>query len=415
MKIIVWLLFPIFLFSQSYGLKILIENAGKTNGLIRAKEMQIKAKNKEIDAEKSMYWPTIDIGGSYHIDSPNSIVSPGRTASGYASINFDLYDGGRKNALLRGKGYEYESSLFEKQAFEKSITLQIVQYYFDIKKIKAALKSLLKRSAELKVQIQRIQKFYRAGLSTNEEIDKLQAVYDNNNYVIANTKLALQTSQEHLKLISGLDIKALKRNYFLEPKHIKFEFFDNIKMLQSSAKAVNEKKNALDAGYMPQVKFSDTYQKSHFSDMVSLPGFNGDGFLIDHQNKVSVSVNLRLFDKGRIKNEGESIRYKKLSILSKIEQAKKEQKMNFKLAYKSLQTTKIKLKSAKSALNASNSTYIAIRKKFEAGIVDNIAFLDALTEKIFSQARYKETIYDYEIKKSIYYYYAGKDPKEFIK
>ena len=56
-----------------------------------------------------------------------------------------------------------------------------------------------------------------------------------------------------------------------------------------------------------------------------------------------------------------------------------------------------------------------IRQKFEVGLVDNIAFLDALAQKTLAEARYKETIYDYEVKKSIYYYYAGKDPKEFIR
>ena len=56
-----------------------------------------------------------------------------------------------------------------------------------------------------------------------------------------------------------------------------------------------------------------------------------------------------------------------------------------------------------------------LKEKFEVGLIDNIAFLDALTQKTQAQSRYKETLYDYEIGKSIYYYYAGKDPKEFIR
>ena len=78
-------------------------------------------------------------------------------------------------------------------------------------------------------------------------------------------------------------------------------------------------------------------------------------------------------------------------------------------------TTRTKLKSSKSALKAARSTYDVIRQKFEVGLVDNIAFLDALAQRTLAYARYKETIYDYEIRKSIYYYYAGKSPKEFIR
>jgi len=89
--------------------------------------------------------------------------------------------------------------------------------------------------------------------------------------------------------------------------------------------------------------------------------------------------------------------------------------MNFKLAGQSLKTTRVKLKSSKSALKAARSTYDVLKQKFEVGLVDNIAYLDALTQRTLAQARYKETIYDYEIRKSIYYYYAGKSPKEFIR
>jgi len=207
----------------------------------------------------------------------------------------------------------------------------------------------------------------------------------------------------------------LKNDAFVEPHNIGYETLENIKALQQSASAVGENANAVDAGYMPQVGLSDTYHKSHFDDVVSLPGFSGDGFLVDHQNKLMVTVNMRLFDNGKMSKESEAIRYKKLSLLSQIAHAKKEQKMNFKLAGKTLNTTRTKLKSAKAALKAAQSTYHAIRQKFEAGIVDNIAFLDALTQQTLADARYKETIYEYEIKKSIYYYYAGQDPKEFIR
>ena len=88
---------------------------------------------------------------------------------------------------------------------------------------------------------------------------------------------------------------------------------------------------------------------------------------------------------------------------------------NFHLSQKSLETIRTRLKSAKSALRAATSTYNALKEKFEVGLIDNIAFLDALTQKTLAQSRYKETLFDYEIGKSIYYYYAGKDPKEFIR
>ncbi len=415
MKILLILVLPLFVFAQSHGLKTFINSANKTNGLIKAKEINIKAKKERVEAAKSAYWPTVDIGADYSLVSPNYLVSPGQVGNAYASVSMDLYDGGRKDALLRSKDFEHEASLFEKSAFEKSITLEIVRHYYGIQKLKATINALEERSKELKAQITRVKKFKGAGLSTQEDIDKLVAEYENNNFILENTKLTLETSKENLQLISGIPAKQLKKNYFKEPKNIRFEVFENIKMLQANAYAVGENANALDAAYMPQVNLSDTYHASHFDDTVSPAGLSGDGFLIDHQNKLMVSVNMRLFDNGRMSKESEAVKYQKLSLLSKIDHAKKEQRMNFKLAEKSLKTNRTKLKSSKSALKAAQSTYDVIRQKFEVGLVDNIAFLDALAQKTLAYARYKETVYDYEIKKSIYYYYAGKSPKEFIR
>ncbi len=415
MRILFLMLIPFFLFAQSYSLKTLINHANKENELIKAKEINIQSKQKEVEAAKSAYWPTVDVGASHSMVSPNYIVSPGQVSSAYAAISVDLYDGGRKDALLRGKSFEHEASLFEKRAFEKSNTLEIVRHYYGIQKLKAILHALEERSTELKAQIKRVKKFKIAGLATQEEIDKLQAVYDNNEYTIENNKLALVTSEENLQLLSGLPAKHLKNNRFNEPKNIDFEYFERIKMLQAHANAVGETSNAIDAGYKPQVNLSDTYNTSHYDDTVVMAGSSGDGFLIDHQNNLMLSVNMRIFDNSRMDRESEAVKYKKMALLSEIDYAKKEQKMNFKLAQKSLQTTRSKLKSAKSALEAANSTYSVIRKKFEVGLVDNISFLNALSQKTLTDARYKETIYDYEIRKSIYYYYAGKSPKEFIR
>ncbi|BAF71233.1 TolC family protein [Sulfurovum sp. NBC37-1] len=415
MKALLLLCLPLFVLAQSYGLKNFIESASKTNGLIEAKKLTIKSKEQEVEAARSAYWPTVDIGADYSFQSPNYIVSPGQTGNAFISANLNLYDGGRKDALLRSKGFEHKASLFEKTAFEKSITLEIARHYYGIQSLKATLSALQERSKELKAQIDRVKKFKLTGLATQEEVDKLQSVYEGNQYTIENTKLAIETSEENLKLISGLPARHLRRNYFLEPRNVHFEWFETIKILQANANAVGENAKAIDAGYMPQVNLSDTYHKSHFDDLVSMPGGGGDAFLIDHQNKVGVSVNMRLFDNGKMSKDSEAVKYKKLALLSQLDQAKKEQRMNFNLARQNLRTTKAKMKSSKSALKAATSTYNVLKQKFEVGLVDDIAFLDALATKTLAESRYKESVYDYEVKKSIYYYYAGKDPKEFIR
>jgi len=415
MKSVGLLCVPFFLFAHSYGLKTLIDHATKSNGLLKAKEMTVQSKQESIEAAKRAYWPVLDVGADYSKVTPSNIVSPGGTGTLLANLSVDLYDGGRKSALLKAKRFEYEASAFEKAAFEKSMTLDIVQHYYGIQTLKATLYALEKRAHELKAQRDRVKKFKNNGLATQEDIDKLQAAYENNAYTIANTKLSLSTNEENLKLITGVVVQNLKNNTFKNPKHVRFETFDAIKVMQAHAHAVGQNVAAIDAGYMPQVKLSDTYHKSHFDDVSAIPGFGGDSFLLDHQNKLTISLNMRLFDHGTMAKKSEAVKYQKLALLSQIAHAKREQKMQFDLAKKSLQTSLQQQISAKSALKAAQSTYVSVKKKYENGLVDNIAYLDSLTQKTLTMARYKETLYHYEIAKSIYYYYAGKDPKEYIR
>jgi outer membrane protein TolC len=414
MKMIWLFILPLWAFSQSYGLKGLVEHAQKTNPMIKASTLKSKAKSKEIEAAGSAFWPTLDIGASYTKVNPYTLVNPGEVSTGYATVSMELYDGGRKSALKRAKTFEYHASLFQQEAFSKSVSLKIIDHYYTVLKLQAMLVALNGQSKELKAQLDRIKKLNAAGLATREDIDKLEAVYENNLYTVENTKLLLETRFENLRLESGVEVKELQRNRIKEPKKIVFEPYEQSKILKANSNALNESARAVDAGYLPQIVVQDTYSKNRYDQIDSSSGFDTDALLLDHQNRVSVSVNMRLFDHGQMKQEREALQYQKMALEAEREYSLREQKMQFRLSQKNLKTIRLKLKSAGSELKAARSTYKAIVKKFENGLVDNIAYLDALNNQTLAKARYDETRYEYEIAKSIYYYYAGKDPKEFI-
>jgi outer membrane protein TolC len=325
----------------------------------------------------------------------------------------ELYDGGRKSAIERAKGFEHRASHFEQEAFAKNVTLKLIDDYYSVRKLQSMLSALRGQSNELKAQLNRIRKFSNAGLATQEDIDKLVAVYEHNRYSIENTRLALETSFEKLRLESRLPVESLQSSTLKEPRNIAFEPYEQSKILKATAGALDENANAVNAGYMPQITIQDTYRRSNYGDLAP-SSFPAGDVLLDHQNQVSVSVSMRIFDNGKMKREKEALQYQKMALESESQYRIEEQKMHFRLSEKNLQTIQTKLKSAQSELKAAQSTYRAILKKFENGLVDNIAYLDALNNRTLAKARYDETRYDYEIVKSIYYYYAGKDPKEFI-
>ena len=79
------------------------------------------------------------------------------------------------------------------------------------------LSALYGQSKELKAQLERIRRFNAAGLATQEDIDKLVAVYENNNYLIESMKLRLETTFENLRLESGLDVQEFTQTTITEP------------------------------------------------------------------------------------------------------------------------------------------------------------------------------------------------------
>ncbi len=408
-------LLPITLCAKSYGLEELIAQGSKTNQLLESRRLQILAKEREVDAGESAFAPTLGVGANYLNNNVSSVAMPGETLSGYATLGLEIFDGGRRNALVNSKIYQRQISIFEKEAFEKSLSLNIINNFYTIKISKSNLEALQAASKELEAQLNRIRRFLTVGMAAQEDVDRLQAQYDDNDYLIENIKLEIITNEENLWLNSGINTKELLENHFVEPRNVQYEIYEKTKILQNSALAIGEQADAVASGYLPQIGLNDTYTKSDYNKLETIPGLSGGGFLIDEQNRLSITANLRIFDGGRIKEEREALQYQKMSVASESLHSQSEQQMNFKIANSRLQTTRAKIKSAQSALKASQSTYRVIVKKFENGLVDNIAFLDALQQQTRAEAAYRATLYSYEIAKSIYYFYAGKNPREYIR
>ncbi len=396
---------------RSLSLKTLITHA-EHNDLARAKTMNIRAKQQEIDAAERAYAPTVDIGLSQTINSPVTRQSPGTVSAAFVRANMNLFDGGRKAKTIEAKQYEHRAALFEKQAFARSTALGVVRQYFALKKLRANLSALRQRGHELQAQLDRIRKLKAAGMATSAMVDKLKAAHADNTYQIENTRLGIESSAENLKLLSGLNSRHLARNYFVEPRHVAFRVFESTRAMRAQAAAIGKNAEAIASAYSPQVNASYTYKRTAFGDLA--PGVS-PASLPDHSHTFQLNVGMRIYDGGTLGRKSEAVQYQKLALRAKIRHAVKEQKMNYRLARKRLHTVRAQIHSARTALAAAKSSYQSVKKSFEAGVVDNVTYLDALSQKTMAQARYQATRYDYEIAKAIYYFYAGKNLKRYVR
>jgi len=407
-KIILALSIPAFMYAQS--LVSLIDSAMDNNNIVKSRLIIEKSKIEDIESVKSQYYPTIDIGGVYQRADVRSITQPGEIYNAYVNIGIDLYDGGRKSNLIKQNETLLSSAKYDTSAYKKTLQLNIVKDFYAIKSTEAHLKALEEKKNQLKAELQRIKKFYEVGSATKDEEDKLQAAYSNNIYQIEAVKYQILSLKKLFTLKTGVEVSNLDDSYLIEPTSLEKETSDSIQLLQQNAKSLSYTAKTLDASYLPQVRLEDTYSIYKYGryDATHLKG-------LDNQNVVLLSVNIRIFDKGTVTKQKNSLRLQKMALDEEIKQEELAQDINLELSISQIHTAKAQIDSAKSSLKAAISAYETIAKKYKVGNVDNIAYLDALSVKTNAKAQYEVALNNLQVAYASYYYYANKNIKEFIK
>jgi len=406
-RILTLLLIPAFIYAES--LKSLLDYATENSDLVVSKTLTQKAKASEVESRESAYYPTIDAGAFYQSLDERTPMQAGDVYSGYAKVGFDIYDGGKKSALLSQSKSEHKASSFDSESTKKSLSLQITEDFFNIKSLKATLASREEARKSLQEQLTRMQRFYAAKVATSDDVDRLQAAYDTNIYEMESIKLQILSAKKSLELKVGKNIANLDESKFIEFKRYELELTDSVKSLIAQKDALISGAESVDSVYYPQVRIEDTYSVYGYerTDVLHPEG-------IDNQNKLMVSLNLRVFDNGTVAKSKQAIMINSQALNTQVSYSKKEQLMKYELALSAIDTSQIKIKSAKSALVSATSAFKTISKKYDAGIVDNVVYLDALTSQTEAKALYETSVNDLEIAYAAYYYYAGKNIEEFL-
>jgi len=129
--------------------------------------------------------------------------------------------------------------------------------------------------------------------------------------------------------------------------------------------------------------------------------------LPDTQNVFKLNVNWKIFDFGATDDAFKSNYKKYLSSKSNLEYEKIKANVDLKLAIKAYEIAKLQIKSASLALDAANATYNSIESKYKNGLVENVTYLEALSEKSAAISILEKAKNDLEIKKAMIVYYSG--------
>jgi len=395
------------------GLKSLLEHAQKSNELIVSKSLLVDSKESEVKSSESNYYPTVDVGAMYQRYDEATPFSPTTTYSGYATLGWDVYNGGKRSNTLKQKKEEFRSSKYEYEASKKDISLAIVEDFYNYKTLEASLEARIEASNAVKAQLNRMQQFYDAALATSDDVDRLQSAYDSNIYNIESIKFEMLKVKKSLELKVGKNIDSFDASNFVKEQTQMPEELDSIKALRAQKSATLSLSETLDSFYYPQIRIEDTYSFMGYDEIPSFPGV-GTIDLPEQQNKLMATLNLRLVDFGAIGEQKAAVKLSADSLNEQILYKDKEQKMQQDLALSRITTAKLNIKSAASAMKSANSALETITKKYNNGIVDNVVYLDALSSQTESKSMYEASLNNLELSYALYYYYNSKKLEEFL-
>ena len=408
-KIYFTFLVPIFLYSQN--LEELV-NLTIENRLVESSKQNLDALKDEYKSVQRGYLPKLDAGASYSINEHEYPNNPKKRANAYGSVNYMLYDGGKKYDIYDGYETNIKSGEKSLDALKNNLSLTVIQYYFDYLSLEAKKDAKQKEIEQLTAQEDRIGRFYNAGTTTEDELQKIVSRLQNAIVELQEIELNIITITHNLEYITGTQVSITDGSKLEDINNLiqKSPRFD-IQALDFETQSKQSVAQAQKSGYYPTITLDNTfnYYDNNYDRKINDTDIN------NHQNVASANMKWNLFSFGQTKYQYESKQKEYLASRSNFEYEKNKADVDLQLALKSYNIAKAKIKSTEATLKAAQSAYEIIKSKFENGLIDNVAFLQSLTEKYDAISQHKKAINDLEVKKATIIYHSGEKLQEYIR
>ena len=392
---------------HSANLKTILNHTSESN-LIQAKAMLIEAKRAEINSIKSSKLPTIDFGVFANSSNPRQLMQPGVVYGASVKLKYAIYDGGLKRAKIEQKRFELAGAMFDKSFFAKSLNLQIVKDYYNIKSLDALIKALIFKKKALKEQIKKVKVLLNSGFVTKDNLYSLNAALLLTQDNINSLKFKRESLIKLLQIKANYQFKTLGNSYF-KKRALKFRPNDLIRAMQLKKRAILSSSKAIKSAIKPHINLEASY---------SLYGYDRADTMhpkgLDKQAKINLNAGVRLYDGGVSKEQIEAVKLQALSLGLEIKQKLLEQRVNFKLSKERLKVAKEHIKAIKAEYIARRSLFKSVKKEFESGLADYVSYLDALSQEVSAKANLAKAKYELEIAYAIYYYNGGYDIRKFL-
>ena len=383
---------------------------------------QMQSEQAHLDKEQAFrnYLPTLSLNSAYVANNKDHfIIDPQESLFAKISLNFLLFDGGAREANLRALESKEKLSLLDKEQGKNYLALNAITLYFNTLSLEKILLANKQKVAFLKSTFERLQKFYNAGLSPKDEFESIKAQYHLSLLELSQNELKLTHIQKELKILSHTDFKT-KGGAFLEnPQQEKSQNYE-VMMAKEQINLAKEGVNLAKAKYFPKfyIQNNFSFYKNNYNPKFPPPFVNlADEFLEKYSqgNQFILGVEWKIFDfNARAKKvEKERLNVQIANANARFTERKNKEELNY-LA-KSLKVLQEQISALNISLNAANLAFESVDKKYQAGLVSYVEYLQALEAKFKAQSDLELAKNEFEITKANYYFNAGIDLNSKVK
>ena len=400
-------LVPLFAFAGN--LPELLHLAEQNQQVESSRYMLESTKEKE-SAIKSGYLPSLSLGANQTYNQEETMFAPEKSRTGSATLSFVLYDGGKREASFDQQEALVKSATFSLASVQNNVSLNVIYYYYNYISTLASRESTLQKMEQLSAERYRLEKYLSVGSATADEIQKIISTIEQTKVDLLTLENTLNNISNTLEYLTGKEVRVEKGSSVVlqEVKSEDATRFD-ILALEQSVQSAKAEAQAAKAPHLPTIKIEDSY--SRFKYDYANPAYASDN---DRQNTVQLTMQWKIFDFGSTSSSIQAAQKMYLSKNSDLAYEKSKAKASFKSAQNSYQTALAKIEAAKARLQASEMTYDLVQKKFQQGIVNNVTYLDALTDKFNARSSLQTALNDVEYQKAVVLYEMGKEIKGSI-
>nr|WP_314747602.1 TolC family protein [uncultured Campylobacter sp.] len=395
--------------------------AAQSSNLAQISNYEPQKAQLQKDAVKSAYMPSLTVEGGYSFLSGDiNVLRPQRAVTARAILELAVYDGGKREALLSSLSHLSAAEILKNEEYQNLLAFNATKLYFGFLSLSELATAKEGEINYLKNALNRLEKYYRAGLSDESEYEAINARYA----MALAERLEISQNQNEIKnqiyALTGRDIEpaagsriALADEDFAPQKNEKPEL--EALRLNFAAALEDEKITASETNPQIFIKNTYTFMRTHYDRNLlpaqyrsALEPYFDDFFKPNlNTNELILGFSWKAFDFGANKKQREIKRISALQAKLNLDQKRLQNELNLANIKNDLKTLEQKIAAGESALNSAQTSLNAVSKKYEAGLLGYVEFLNATAQSFSAGSALELSKSKFEIKKAEYLYERG--------